>query len=141
RQARTLGITGPGVWNAIEGAVADMGDAYPELGSESDRIRRAVGEEEERFAAVLDAGMNRIAEYATAQGAGNGRPIDGRFLFTLYDTFGSPRDLAADPLRDRGWVSTAETEARWESEMDGQGERARDGEQFCGGADADGGDA
>ena len=139
RHARKLGITGPFFWNAIEGVVADMGDAYPELGSESDRIRRAVGEEEERFAAVLDAGMNRIAEYATAQGAGNGRPIDGRFLFTLYDTFGFPRDLAEDDLRDRGWVSTAETEASWESEMDAQRERARAGASFAVGEGADGG--
>ena len=139
RHARKLGITGPFFWNAIEGVVADMGDAYPELGSESDRIRRAVGEEEERFAAVLDAGMNRIAEYATAQGAGNGRPIDGRFLFTLYDTFGFPRDLAEDELRDRGWVSTAETEASWESEMDAQRERARAGASFAVGEGADGG--
>jgi len=139
RHARKLGIAGPFFWNAIEGVVADMGDAYPELGSESDRIRRAVGEEEERFAAVLDAGMNRIAEYATAQGAGNGRPIDGRFLFTLYDTFGFPRDLAEDELRDRGWVSTAETEASWESEMDAQRERARAGASFAVGEGADGG--
>ena len=139
RHARKLGITGPFFWNAIEGVVADMGDAYPELGSESDRIRRAVGEEEERFAAVLDAGMNRIAEYATAQGAGNGRPIDGRFLFTLYDTFGFPRDLAEDELRDHGWVSTAETEASWESEMDAQRERARAGASFAVGEGADGG--
>ena len=139
RHARKLGITGPFFWNAIEGVFADMGDAYPELGSESDRIRRAVGEEEERFAAVLDAGMNRIAEYATAQGAGNGRPIDGRFLFTLYDTFGFPRDLAEDELRDRGWVSTAETEASWESEMDAQRERARAGASFAVGEGADGG--
>jgi len=139
RHARKLGITGPFFWNAIEGVVADMGDAYSELGSENDRIRRAVGEEEERFAAVLDAGINRIAEYATAQGAGNGRPIDGRFLFTLYDTFGFPRDLAEDELRDRGWVSTAETEASWESEMDAQRERARAGASFAVGEGADGG--
>ncbi|PYM93149.1 MAG: alanine--tRNA ligase [Candidatus Rokuibacteriota bacterium] len=139
RHARKLGITGPFFWSAIEGVVADMGNAYPELRSEGDRIRRAVGEEEERFAAVLDAGMNRIAEYATAQGPGRGRPIDGRFLFTLYDTFGFPRDLAEDELRDRGWVPTAETEASWEQEMEAQRERARAGASFAVGEGAEGG--
>src|SRR4030095_11243436 len=103
RHARNLGISGAFFWQAIEGVVADMGDAYPELKSEGERIRRAVGEEEERFAAVLDAGMNRIDEYAKAQGSGRQRAIDGRFLFTLYDTFGFPRDLAEDELHDRGW--------------------------------------
>jgi alanyl-tRNA synthetase len=131
RHARKLGIAGPFFWNAIEGVVADMGDAYPELKSEGDRIRKAVGEEEERFAAVLDAGMNRLAEYATAQGPGKGRPIDGRLLFTLYDTFGFPRDLAEDELHERGWITTAETDVSWESEMEAQRERARAGATFA----------
>jgi len=139
RHARKLGITGPFFWNAIEGVVADMGDAYPELKSEGDRIRRAAGEEEERFAAVLDAGMNRIEEYAKAQGPGRGRPIDGRFLFTLYDTFGFPRDLAEDELRDRDWASTTETEATWEQEMEAQRERARAGAAFAAVEGAEGG--
>jgi alanyl-tRNA synthetase len=139
RHARKLGIAGPFFWKAIEGVVADMGDAYPELKSEGDRIRRAVGEEEERFAAVLDAGMNRIEEYAKAQGPGRERAIDGRFLFTLYDTFGFPRDLAEDELRDRGWVSTTETESTWEQEMEAQRERARAGAAFAVGEGAEGG--
>jgi alanyl-tRNA synthetase len=139
RHARKLGISGAFFWTAIEGVVADMGDAYPELKSEGDRIQRAVGEEEERFAAVLDAGMNRIEEYAKAQGPGRQRAIDGRFLFTLYDTFGFPRDLAEDDLRDRGWVSTTETESTWEQEMEAQRERARAGASFAAGDGADGG--
>jgi alanyl-tRNA synthetase len=139
RHARKLGIAGPFFWKAIEGVVADMGDAYPELKSEGDRIQRAVGEEEERFAAVLDAGMNRIEEYAKAQGPGRERAIDGRFLFTLYDTFGFPRDLAEDELRDRGWVSTTETESTWEHEMEAQRERARAGAAFTGDQGAEGG--
>jgi alanyl-tRNA synthetase len=51
--------------------------------------------------------------------------VDGRFLFTLYDTFGFPRDLAEEILRDAGWPVTAETEAAWEAEMGAQRERAR----------------
>src|SRR5262247_3449744 len=139
RHARKLGISGAFLWQAIEGVVADMGDAYPELRSEGERIRRAVGEEEERFAAVLDAGMNRIDEYAKAQGPGRERAINGRFLFTLYDTFGFPRDLAEDELRDRGWVSTPATESAWEQEMEAQRERARAGASFAAGDGADAG--
>jgi alanyl-tRNA synthetase len=139
RHARKLGIAGPFFWQAIEGVVADMGAAYPELRSEGERIRRAVGEEEERFAAVLDAGMDRIDEYAKAQGRGRERVIDGRFLFTLYDTFGFPRDLAEDELRDRGWVSTPATESAWQQEMESQRERARAGASFATGDGADGG--
>ena len=137
RHARKLGIASPFFWKAIGGVVADMGDAYPELKSEGDRIQRAVGEEEERFAAVLDAGMNRMKEYAEVQGPGGGRPIDGRLLFTLYDTFGFPRDLSEDELRDRGWVSTSETDVAWEQEMEAQRERARAGAVFGAGEGTD----
>ena len=114
-----------------------MAAAYPELKSEGDRIQRAVGEEEERFATVLDAGMNRMKEYAEVQGPGGGRPIDGRLLFTLYDTFGFPRDLAEDELRDRGWVSTSETDVAWEQEMEAQRQRARAGAVFGAGEGTD----
>src|SRR5881394_3848595 len=54
-----------------------------------------------------------------------GRPVDGRFLFTLYDTFGFPRELAEEVLVDQGWRVTDDTNATWEREMEAQRERAR----------------
>src|SRR2546430_9962138 len=46
-----------------------------------------------RFAQTLDVGMEKIEEFFTAQGRqGQGRAIDGKFLFTLYDTYGFPRE-------------------------------------------------
>ena len=110
---------------ACEWVVDVMGEAYPEIVAERARIEAVVRGEEERFAETLDNGMRRIEEYAAAQGEGQGRTIDGRFLFTLYDTFGFPRDLAEDELRDRGWMATEATDAAWEQEMSAQRERAR----------------
>src|SRR5207237_513508 len=51
--------------------------------------------------------------------------IDGHFLFTLYDTYGFPRDLAEEILVDQGWRITDETEQTWTQEMEAQRERAR----------------
>ena len=107
-----------------------MGAAYPEIVEERARIEDAVRGEEERFAETLDSGMRRIEDYLTAEGAGQGRPVDGRFLFTLYDTYGFPRDLAEDVLRERGWVVTDATERTWTEEMEAQRVRARAGGTF-----------
>jgi len=135
RHGRKLGLTEPFLWRGVEWVGEVMGSAYPEIVRERNRIIEVVRQEEEQFAKTLDSGMRRIEEYAQAQGAGRGRPIDGRFLFTLYDTYGFPRDLAEETLVDQGWRVGGETEATWTQEMEAQRERARAKATF--GADED----
>jgi alanyl-tRNA synthetase len=135
RHGRKLGLTEPFLWRGVEWVGEVMGSAYPAIVSERDRIIEVVRQEEEQFAKTLDNGMRRIEEYAQAQGAGRGRPIDGRFLFTLYDTYGFPRDLAEEILVDQGWRVGVETESTWTQEMEAQRERARAKATF--GADED----
>src|SRR5207245_3643436 len=118
RHGRKLGLTEPFLWRGVEWVGEVMGAAYPEIVRERERIVEVVRQEEEQFARTLDAGMRRIAEDAQAQGAGRGRPIDGRFLFTLYDTYGFPRDLAEEVLVDHGWRVAAETERTWHEELE-----------------------
>ncbi|HXH83922.1 MAG TPA: alanine--tRNA ligase [Candidatus Tectomicrobia bacterium] len=125
RHGRLLGLTGPFLWRTAASVTDVMGAAYPELAREQPRVEETVRGEEERFAETLESGMRRIDEYTEAQGAGAGRPIDGALLFKLYDTYGFPRDLAEEILRDRGWRVTDETEASWSAEMEAQRERAR----------------
>jgi alanyl-tRNA synthetase len=135
RHGRKLGLTEPFLWRGVEWVGEVMGSAYPAIVSERNRIIEVVRQEEEQFAKTLDSGMRRIEEYTQAQGAGRGRPIDGRFLFTLYDTYGFPRDLAEEILVDQGWRVSEETEATWTQEMEAQRERARAKATF--GADED----
>ena len=125
RHGRRLGLTEPFLWRGVEWVGEVMGAAYPEVVRERQRIVDAVRQEEEQFARTLDQGMHRLDEYAQAQGAGRGRPIDGRLLFTLYDTYGFPRDLAEEVLVDQGWRLTEDTERSWNAEMQAQRERAR----------------
>ncbi|HEV8617297.1 MAG TPA: alanine--tRNA ligase [Methylomirabilota bacterium] len=135
RHGRRLGLTDPFLWRTVEWVGAVMGGAYPEIVMERPRIAETIRQEEERFAETLDSGMRRIdeyidaqraiAEHATGHGVGGGRPIDGHFLFTLYDTYGFPRDLAEEILVDQGWRVTDETELSWTQEMEAQRERAR----------------
>ncbi len=135
RHGRKLGLTEPFLWRGVDWVGEIMMRAYPEIGRERDRIVDVVRQEEEQFAKTLDNGMRRIDEYAQVQGAGAGRAIDGRFLFTLYDTFGFPRDLAEEILVDQGWKVTDETNVTWDLEMEAQRERARAGAAF--GVDGD----
>ena len=125
RHGRKLGLTEPFLWRGVQWVGDIMGEAYPSIVSDRDRIVEVVRQEEEQFARTLETGMRRIEEYAQAQGAGRGRPIDGRFLFTLYDTYGFPRDLSEEILVDQGWRVADETERTWTEEMEAQRERAR----------------
>jgi alanyl-tRNA synthetase len=130
RHGRMLGLTEPFLWRTVAWVGDVMGAVYPEIVAERARIEDAVRSEEERFAETLDSGMRRIDDYLAAEGEGRGRAVDGRFLFTLYDTYGFPRDLAEDVLRERGWVVTDATERTWTEEMEAQRDRARAGATF-----------
>jgi alanyl-tRNA synthetase len=136
RHGRHLGLTEPFLWRGVDWVGEVMGAAYPEIVRERDRVVEVVRQEEEQFARTLDAGMRRIEEYTQVQGAGNGRSVDGGFLFTLYDTYGFPRDLAEEVLADHGWRVTDETETAWTLEMQAQRERARATAAFGAGTDA-----
>jgi alanyl-tRNA synthetase len=138
RHGRMLGITDPFLWKTVPWVVESMGAAYPEIVRERTRIEEAVRGEEERFAETLESGGRRIDEYLAAQGPGRGRAVDGGFLFTLYDTYGFPRDLAEDVLKDRGWVVTDETNVTWTTEMEAQRDRARAGATFAAGEEGEG---
>ncbi len=126
RHGRRLGVAEPFLFRTVDWVVDLMRGAYPELAAERARVQETVRQEEERFAETLDAGMRRIEEFLDTHGRqGRGRPVDGRFLFTLYDTYGFPRDLAEEVLQDAGWRVAEETNAAWEREMEAQRERAR----------------
>jgi alanyl-tRNA synthetase len=137
RHGRMLGLTEPFLWKTVAWVGDVMGAAYPEIVKERARVEDAVRGEEERFAETLDSGMRRIDDYLVAEGAGQGRTVDGRFLFTLYDTYGFPRDLAEDVLRERGWVVTEATEQAWTEEMEAQRDRARAGATFGAGDESE----
>src|SRR5262245_11089850 len=141
RHGRLLGLAEPFLWQ-VTGTVAElMGGPYPELVEQRTRVAELTRLEEERFAETLDRGLERIAE--EAEGAqswpsdGDGaRRVPGKVLFTLYDTYGFPVDLAQEVLQDRGFAVTPETQAEYDAEMETQRERARASATFGGGGAA-----
>jgi alanyl-tRNA synthetase len=100
-----------------------MGDAYPELRKDRQRVAGVLQQEEERFAETLDNGMG-VLESALASGE---KLLDGETAFRLYDTFGFPVDLTADICRERGVMLDM---AGFEAAMQAQRERARAASRF-----------
>ncbi|HYS19040.1 MAG TPA: alanine--tRNA ligase [Candidatus Binatia bacterium] len=138
RHGRMLGLTDPFLWKTVDWVVKLMGEAYPELVAERPRVQEAVRSEEERFAETLDTGTLKIKDYLADHASDTRRVVDGHFLFTLYDTYGFPMDLAEEVFQDAGWRVTDATRAAADAEMEAQRARARAGAAFGAG---DGGEA
>ena len=127
RHGYQLGVRKPFFYKLVASLEAQMGAAYPELKAQRAHIERVLRREEGRFAETLAEGM-RILESAV-EGLGEGGIIPGETVFTLYDTYGFPRDLTADFARDR---NLRIDEAGFEERMAEQRRRARDSRSFSG---------
>jgi alanyl-tRNA synthetase len=132
RHGRMLGLTEPFLWKSVDWVVKLMGAAYPEIAGDRTRIQDAIRSEEERFAETLDTGTLKIKDYLAERASDTRRVVDGRFLFTLYDTYGFPMDLAEEVFQDAGWRVTEATRAAADGEMEAQRARARAGAAFGG---------
>src|SRR5262245_23157678 len=132
RHGRLIGLQEPFLHEVAATVATVMGDAYPELRAEKQRIREVIRSEEERFGETLEKGLEIIQKYLEINRAEGPSElmsplvIDGKFLFTLYDTHGFPRDLAEEILVDAGWKKTDETDVTWEIAMEEQRTRGRE---------------
>jgi alanyl-tRNA synthetase len=100
RHAHLLGAKDPLIHRLVPTLVAEMGQAYPELGRAQPLIEETLEREETRFRQTLTNGL-RLLDEATA-GLREGAELPGETAFRLYDTYGFPYDLTEDALRARG---------------------------------------
>jgi alanyl-tRNA synthetase len=84
----------------VPALVAEMGQAYPELGRAQPLIEETLEREEVQFRRTLANGLKLLDEATGAMGEGGELP--GETAFKLYDTYGFPYDLTEDALRSRG---------------------------------------
>lgn len=125
RHGYQLGQTKPFFHKLVADLVGEMGDAYPELAEQQERVAAVLKLEEERFQATLEKGMKILEE--NLEGLKKGGVLDGKTAFTLYDTYGFPFDLTADICRERGVEVDAEG---FEAAMQHQRETARASGKF-----------
>jgi alanyl-tRNA synthetase len=123
---KKLGFGEPVLHELVDVVIEEMGDAYPELRTGRDPIVRVVRGEEERFDAVLTAGLPRLEEVLDRAAAGPG-VVPGEDAFRLYDSLGVPLLFMEDLAAQR---SLAIDRDGFEKAMEGQRAKGRAGSAF-----------
>ena len=130
RHAHLLGAKDPVMYRLVPALVAQMGQAYPELGRAQALIEETLRQEETRFKQTLDRGLRLLEDELGA--LPDGAALPGQTAFRLYDTYGFPLDLAQDALREKSRevdvagfdAAMAEQKAKARAAWAGSGETA-----------------
>ena len=125
RHGYKLGARTPFFHKLVAALAVEMGDAYPELRQQQQRVTEVLKQEEERFFQTIANGME-ILEAALAS-LPKDEALNGDLAFKLHDTYGFPLDLTADVCRERG-VSV--DSAAFDIAMNRQREQARAAGKF-----------
>jgi alanyl-tRNA synthetase len=120
RHAHMLGAQDPVMFKLVPALVAQMGQAYPELGRAQSLIEETLRQEETRFRTTLDRGLKLLDDELAHLPEGGDLP--GPAAFKLYDTYGFPLDLTQDALREKGRGVDVQG---FEAAMDEQRKKAR----------------
>lgn len=97
---QTIGLEQPFLSQLAQVVIDQMGDCYPELQRERERIIDLTTAEEIRFQRTLAKGL-RFLEMSIAS-CQQHEMLSGREAFKLYDTYGFPLDLTQKILSERG---------------------------------------
>jgi alanyl-tRNA synthetase len=150
RHGYLLGQKKPFFHKLVPDLVKLMGDAYPNMASQAERIAFVLKAEEERFFETLEVGMQILnsamstSENSTVvfpssplresldnsgllEKASPIKVVSGEVAFKLHDTYGFPLDLTADVCRERGW---SVDEAGFAAAMEKQKSQARAAGKF-----------
>ncbi|PTT37137.1 alanine--tRNA ligase [Acidovorax sp. HMWF018] len=123
RHGYKLGKKTPFFHKLVADLVRLMGDAYPSLREQEQRITEVLKVEEERFFETLANGM----EILDATLDGGAKVLPGDVAFKLHDTYGFPLDLTNDVCRER---DVEVDEAGFKTAMEKQKAQARAAGKF-----------
>lgn len=96
RHARTVGIEN-GFTSIIGNICIDQfKQIYPKLDKQRENILNELKEEEEKFNKTLDKGLKELDKYISST-----KTISGEEIFTLYETYGLPKEVTEEILNER----------------------------------------
>jgi alanyl-tRNA synthetase len=117
-----LNQSGPFLYKLVPVLVETMGGSYPELMSQKTLIEKVIQEEELSFLRTLETGISLLDQLAEKAIKNNLETINGKDVFTLYDTYGFPPDLTQLILREKNLLADIEG---FEKEMKEQKSRSQ----------------
>ena len=120
RHAYLLGVEEPVLASLVSTVVEIMGDDYPEIRVNEDKIKTMVEREEVSFRQTIETGLNILD--TEMENLDEGQALPGDVAFKLHDTFGFPVELTQEILEERG--GTVDNEG-FAAAMEEQRERAR----------------
>lgn len=104
RHGQLLGFDGPFLDQVIPTVIEEMGEEYPEIIQQRERILKVTHEEEEKFLTTLRVGSNLLDDIVGELKAKGADQIPGEAAFRLYDTFGFPLDLTREVARENNMI-------------------------------------
>ena len=110
------------LYRLVDTLIESMGEAYPELTTQADLIKKVIKEEEESFLRTLETGIKRLEKVIDDTKKVGKTTISGNEAFILYDTYGFPLDLTELILKENGLDVNEE---EFNAEMAKQKQRAR----------------
>ena len=132
RHGKLLGINRAFLAELCEVVIGENISAYPELAEKKKYIIKVIENEETRFDATIDAGLNILSNIIRDAIAANKTVIGGEDVFKLYDTFGFPIDLSREIVAEKNLEIDEDTFVKL---MTAQKERARAARGNIGGWD------
>jgi alanyl-tRNA synthetase len=100
RHGYKLGARAAFFYKMVPDLVEQMGVAFPELAAAQVRVMDILKQEEERFFATIEHGMDILENALHLLIKDGGDIFDGDLAFKLHDTYGFPLDLTADVCRE-----------------------------------------
>jgi len=124
-----LGLKEPFIHLLVDDLTKVMGNAFPELISQKDIITQVIKEEEISFLRTLETGIRMLDGIIDETKKNNYKVVNGKDVFTLFDSYGFPYGLTELILREHDLIISkkdfdeAMTEQKNRSKADATGEK------------------
>ena len=124
-----LDIKNPFIYQLVDTLAEIMGQAFPELLKQKEIIIQVIKEEEISFLRTLETGIRMLDGIIAETKKNNYKVVNGRDVFTLFDSYGFPYGLTELILRENGLIISkkdfdeAMAEQKNRSKADASGEK------------------
>ncbi|MCD6555713.1 MAG: alanine--tRNA ligase [Bacteroidales bacterium] len=124
-----LDIKNPFIYQLVDTLAEIMGQAFPELLKQKEIIIQVIKEEEISFLRTLETGIRMLDGIIAETKENNYKVVNGKNVFTLFDSYGFPYGLTELILRENGLIISkkdfdeAMTEQKNRSKADAAGEK------------------